>query len=374
MPVHWRERKKGDRTYYFADITASGERQQYGLGADHQKARRRYRQLLDEIASTPDVSVRLTVSDLCERYAEQRLARKARSTREREMAIIESIERRLGSVHVIYLRPSDFEKWVQAVTQEPIVKRGPRLRRNRAGSDRPPAPDPDQPMITRQASTVNRYIQTAHSLMNFAIGQGYIRENPCKIKQKRIAAHRLRWLTRGEEQALLKHLSEHRPGLHALATVLLHTGLRLGEAIYLRWEDVDTEHQRLSICMHPDDGWQPKDKQIRYVPLNQTARTAIASLHRAGLHVFHAKSPRTAYVTLGVALRTAMSEAGIAEAGVHTLRHTFGTRLADAGVSPWAIAEIMGHSSTRTTEIYVHAVPGRAAEAVSRLDKTSGPG
>ena len=52
---------------------------------------------------------------------------------------------------------------------------------------------------------------------------------------------------------------------------------------------------------------------------------------------------------------------------LHTLRHDFGAHLASAGVSLHIIAKLMGHASTRTTEIYAHLMPEAIDSAIKHL-------
>lgn len=63
----------------------------------------------------------------------------------------------------------------------------------------------------------------------------------------------------------------------------------------------------------------------------------------------------TRYTEVKRSFATACREAGINDFSVHDLRHTFGTRLADAGVDVVKIKELMGHASIVTTMRYIHA-------------------
>lgn len=74
------------------------------------------------------------------------------------------------------------------------------------------------------------------------------------------------------------------------------------------------------------------------------------------------------YTTIKTAWLTACRQAGITDLRFHDLRHTFGTRAADAGVPLPAIRDVMGHKSIARTEPYAHATDEgkrRAVEAVA---------
>jgi integrase len=65
--------------------------------------------------------------------------------------------------------------------------------------------------------------------------------------------------------------------------------------------------------------------------------------------------------------KSACREAGINDLTFHDLRHTFGTRLADAGVDIVKIAELMGHQSILTTRRYTHATDEGKRSAIAQL-------
>jgi integrase len=72
-------------------------------------------------------------------------------------------------------------------------------------------------------------------------------------------------------------------------------------------------------------------------------------------YVFTNPDTRTRYANVKKSFTAACREAGIANFTFHDLRHTFGTRLADAGVDVVKIKELMGHASIGTTMRYIHA-------------------
>ncbi|HKG61754.1 MAG TPA: site-specific integrase [Pyrinomonadaceae bacterium] len=68
----------------------------------------------------------------------------------------------------------------------------------------------------------------------------------------------------------------------------------------------------------------------------------------------------TRYIEVKKSFASACREAGISDFTFHDLRHTFGTRLADAGVDVVKIKELVGHASIVTTMHYIHATdPGK---------------
>src|SRR5689334_18240299 len=81
--------------------------------------------------------------------------------------------------------------------------------------------------------------------------------------------------------------------------------------------------------------------------------------------VFTNPDTGTRYTDVKKAFSAACWEAGISNFTFHDLRHTFGTRLADAGVDVVKIKELMGHASIVTTMRYIHATDQGKREAIT---------
>jgi integrase/recombinase XerD len=157
----------------------------------------------------------------------------------------------------------------------------------------------------------------------------------------------------------------------ALTTIYAH-GLRLGEGIALEAGHIDSA--RLMLWVRNGKG----DKD-RGVPL---PRPVLARLRHYWKHERPASSTKYLFLpqnglaplhesTLQKTLTAALRDTRIAKhATIHTLRHSYATHLLEAGVSLRTIQAILGHSSLRTTEIYMHVTqPGmeRVQETVDKL-------
>lgn len=93
-------------------------------------------------------------------------------------------------------------------------------------------------------------------------------------------------------------------------------------------------------------------------------------------HVFINPHTGKPYTDVKRAFASACEDAGIVGLRWHDLRHTFGTRMAEAGYSEATIAELMGHCDTKTTRRYTHATDKAkraAVEAVRLVAKNSRP-
>lgn len=177
----------------------------------------------------------------------------------------------------------------------------------------------------------------------------------------------------------------------AAIDLILNTGLRMGEALALKWADINFEKKTLSVTKNlitvknrEKTGKsykiviqdKPKtEKSKRLLPLNKAALAALEDLKTApgynpGGFVIHTKTgtpivPRTFEQTLELMCRAA----GIRRVGVHALRHTYATRLFEKRVDIKVISELLGHSSTEITyKIYVHVIDSLKESAVEAID------
>ena len=143
------------------------------------------------------------------------------------------------------------------------------------------------------------------------------------------------------------------------------TGLRQGEQFGLLWEQVDFANHVLKIP-------ESKDGKHRFVPLNQAALDVLRRqrlLHDGKSRwVFPGERksdvPRNAHNFTNRVFRPALKRARMKDFVFHDLRHTYGSRLAMAGVPLLTIAELMGHANPNMTKRYAHLCPSHLKQAV----------
>jgi len=154
-------------------------------------------------------------------------------------------------------------------------------------------------------------------------------------------------------------------------------GLRQGELLGLRWEDVDTKTGvivvRQSIVRGRVKG--TKSRRFRTIPLGNDVRAdLVRHRHLRGPYVFCDDAGN--HLTNGECkhpLYAACDGARIRRIGWHVLRHTFGSQLAMQGAAPSAIQKLMGHATLRMTERYMHLSPNVTLDAVRLLDRGAHP-
>jgi integrase len=209
-------------------------------------------------------------------------------------------------------------------------------------------------------STVNRDLAVLKRLFSLAVDWGLLDKNPLKkIALYRIEETLMRVVTEEEERSLIEAAAPH---FKPVIVVAINTGMRRGELLSLRWDEVDLHSGTITVK-------QSKSGRVRHVPLNKTAQEALASVpepHEGC--VFRYRGSKINDVK--TAFLKAVKRAGIPPCRFHDLRHSFATRLVLAGVDLATVKELMGHASISTTMRYAHPSPPHKREAVARLDST----
>ncbi len=130
-------------------------------------------------------------------------------------------------------------------------------------------------------------------------------------------------------------------------------GLRVGELVVLRPGDLDTDRGLIRI----QGG---KGKKDRYTILSKTVAEALGDYlrqFRPRYWLFEGEMPGKPYSVRSAEAvfdQAAKRAAITKDVSIHSLRHSFATHLLENGVSLRCIQELLGHQSSRTTEIYTH--------------------
>jgi integrase len=143
----------------------------------------------------------------------------------------------------------------------------------------------------------------------------------------------------------------------------LKTGLRLGELLALKWQDVDLVAGQLVVrrTLWRDQAGPPKGGRHRTVPLSDVAISTLkAHRHLKGDHVFcDASGSRLTHSMLKDTVPATCKKAGLAKRiTTHGLRHTFASHLDMRGKSLKAVQELLGHESIEMTLRVLSPHPG----------------
>ncbi len=230
------------------------------------------------------------------------------------------------------------------------------------------------------------------SAISFAVRKGITARNVVKLSEPvKTRVYEATYLTRDEASALLEAAEGDR--LEALYSVAIPLGLRQGEILGLRWDDVDLEakqlHVRVQLQFVKGTGFvlkEPKWHSKRTIPLPDITLRALRAHKirqveerlRAGTTwqdhglVFATEigTPISATNLLKRSFKPILAKAELRRpVRFHDLRHSAATLLLTMGVPLKVISVILGHSTTRMTERYAAVVPELAREAAAAMDR-----
>ncbi|MDA3899817.1 MAG: tyrosine-type recombinase/integrase [Spirochaetes bacterium] len=157
-------------------------------------------------------------------------------------------------------------------------------------------------------------------------------------------------LSENEVQQIFAEVSNNKH--RAILFVIYSSGLRISEAINLTLNDIDSERN----CIHVRGG---KGRKDRNTLLSQKVLEILREYYkeyRPGKYLFEGQTGGK-YSTRSIQniFKHAVKKAGITKpVSVHTLRHSFATHLLEQGTDLRYIQKLLGHSSSKTTEIYTH--------------------
>lgn len=214
----------------------------------------------------------------------------------------------------------------------------------------------------RADASVNREMALISHILNKAVEWGMMEASPFK-KGKRLMFkennQRLRFLSETEVEALLKAASPH---LKPIVEVALLTGMRRGELLSLKWEQIRNGFIYLT---------ETKSGKSRQIPINERLAEVFKEVRRENQlkspHVF-ADSQGRRFYEVKRSFATACRKAGIEDFRFHDLRHTFASHLVMRGVSLKAVQELLGHADLTMTMRYAHLSKAHLQEAVATLN------
>jgi len=316
------------------------------------------RRLMGEVTPSSSPGNRLDMAEVGRRYRKhlEALGRKRSTLAAVEMTLRVWIEPHLGDRALDKIRPEDVEDLMCAMSKAGVG-----------------------------VKSVRNYVGTLSAIFRFAMHprRKWATSNPCEVIDLPSVrtSEEIRFLTTAEVDALATAAveGEHQALDRALYVVAAMTGLRQGELIALRWQDVDRDTRRVRVRRSHVLGEfdTPKSRRSeRSVPLSRRVASELESWRvetRWGSpdDLLFAEPASGEVLRRGALMRRyrrALRAAGI-EPGhrFHDLRHTFGTAMAAAGVPMRTLQEWMGHRDLATTQRYADYAPNeREVEMVDR--------
>ncbi|MBC9786429.1 site-specific integrase [Heliobacterium chlorum] len=185
--------------------------------------------------------------------------------------------------------------------------------------------------------------------------------------------------------------------------LLLGTGMRVGELLALKWGDINLERGHIdvtkgTVLVKNEHGpnkthqiiQEPKTKNgYRRIPITEDLVRQLKRWHF--LQFFEKKNAEGKYEDSGLVVTTKkgrmvtqrnlatkfhrlLAKAEIPKTNLHSLRHTYATRLLEAGVHPKVVQELLGHGSIRITlDTYSHVLPDVKKQAIDKIEGMLSP-
>ena len=241
-----------------------------------------------------------------------------------------------------------------------------------------------------------------HRALDFAASEGYISSNPASaVNLPSGERPKIEILTRDEQMQLVRASYQHRYGI--FVRLVLFTGLRMGELLGLRWEDVDFQGRflhiqrtlnRLRKTVQPTNPNEPTTEIVIQTPKSQNSIRTIPLLPQVlqDLQNWKAIQQTDSVAAGGNYIETGMivtnpfgghieprtfkdyynqilAMAGLRHFTFHALRHTFATRALEQGMDVKTVSIILGHASVSfTMDTYTHVLNDHKQESMALME------
>jgi integrase len=243
-----------------------------------------------------------------------------------------------------------------------------------------------------------RYIHTTlHKALKQAVMDGLIPRNATEaVKPPQTSREEMHPLTPEQAKHLLQVAHEVGDRLEALYVLAIHTGLRQGELLGLKWDDVDLEdgslqvRRTLTITKSGPVFTAPKTTSSRRsVKLTSYAievlkshlERQLAEIDRVGslwspgdadglVFASETGEPLDRRAVTKLKFKPLLKRAGLPEIRFHDLRHTCATLLLTRNVNPKIVSEMLGHSTIAITlDTYSHVLPNMRDQAAAAMEE-----
>ncbi len=215
-----------------------------------------------------------------------------------------------------------------------------------------------------KASTNNKMLTVLKHMFTKAVDWEIVEEDTLKrVRKCKLLpddSKRLRYLSKQECQELINVCDEH---MRPIVVTALNTGMRKGEILNLKWDNVDLKHGFILLDV-------TKNNERREIPINLTLRSVLQGITRRldVPYVFYDPRTEKPYKDIKNSFRTALRRVKIRDFHFHDLRHTFASHLVMSGVDITTVSRLLGHKSLKMTLRYSHLAPAHMVKAVDLLD------
>ncbi len=211
------------------------------------------------------------------------------------------------------------------------------------------------------AVTINDDTKVLMRILSYARSKGIPASNPKIDKLPEVTNNgRVMCWTAQEVDTLYKAFAKESPALLPITVVLLNTGLRKGEALALEWSSIDLERGQIKI--HPSEHWTPKNGKPREIPIGSAILPWLSGPRLSDRWVFPS-STGNRYKSWPQAMWDRARKAANVGGSPHICRHTYASHFLASCPDLFLLAQVLGHSQARVTELYSHLLPDHLERA-----------
>ena len=230
------------------------------------------------------------------------------------------------------------------------------------------------------AGSVRTCLSFLAAVYSWGVRQGIVPNNPVQGVERPSVEPCLDFLGRDEIRIVLQTAREQAAGtgcmrqkrLYCCLSLALHTGLRKGELLGLRWQDLDLDMQRLTIARSYKG--LPKSGRTRHlrlpsacVPLLREWKLCCPPSQEGLVFPIPGSGGRPERSLLGITKLLAAAGVRVPKHPWHALRHSFASHFIMAGGNILTLQRILGHSDLKLTMIYAHLAPDFLNQEMERL-------
>lgn len=242
-------------------------------------------------------------------------------------------------------------------------------------------------------STVAHLRNCLSGIFNIALDHEIIQGNPSKQLNISLKAgdrkKDINPLSADELKVLLDTVAEHFPDHYTLFLLLARTGMRIGEALALKWGDIDFNGRFIEVSQSFVRGRisTPKNGKSRSVDMSRQLTAALKAemlnSKKKGLALGMGEMPETVFTNHKSNMidkdiwrrrvyNKALQKAGLRKIRIHDLRHTYATLRISKGDNIADVSKQLGHHSVKfTMDVYYHWISGKKKSEVDGLDDPS---